>query len=118
MTMPHLVRVDQRRDRPSQKVEMSVSQLGLLSQEIAITNPDAVVFFTGPHYDARLRSSFPSVEYQAVSPTLARLKHYGLPVSAFKTYHPNYLRRSRQWSVLEDVVELIRTDQQRLASDT
>jgi len=95
---------------------MSVSQLGLLSQEIAITNPEAVVFFTGPHYDARLKSSFPNVEYKALSHTLARLNHYELPISSFKAYHPNYLRRSRQWNVLDDVVELIRNDQQRPAS--
>lgn len=114
----NLVKVDQWRDRPSLEVEASVSQCGLLQQEIAITTPDAVVFFTGPQYDARLKSSFPSVEYEAVSSKITRLKHSGLPVSSFKTYHPNYLRRSRRWSVLDDIAVLIRADQRRLASDT
>ena len=47
----NLVRVDQHCRRPCAEVENAVSELGLLNRELDILEPDAAVFFTGPHYD-------------------------------------------------------------------
>jgi hypothetical protein len=97
----NLIKVDKGQDRPEYDVEESICRLRILEQEISITKPDAVVFFTGPNYDQRLIDTFDGVEFSAHSPMLARLKHPLLPRQTYRTYHPNYLRRSRNWGVLE-----------------
>lgn len=100
----NLVKVDQARRRPSPQIEEAVSALELLPAEIEITRPDVVVFFTGPHYDQRLERTFPGVRLHEVVPGVRQLDHAALPYHSYRTYHPAYLRRSRQWHVLDQVV--------------
>lgn len=70
----------------------------LLVAEISILKPRVCLFFTGPDFDSRIQHIFPGIMYQSVANwpkrELARLEHPDLPVNAFRTYHPNYLRRS------------------------
>lgn len=70
----------------------------LLVAEISIIKPKVCVFFTGPDFDFRIRHIFPGVIYQTVPQwpkrELVRLEHPDLPTHTFRTYHPNYLRRS------------------------
>jgi len=81
--------------------------------EVRILDPTAVVFFTGPRYDAILRSEFPGLELNAVaghtSRQFAEAVHPALPNSAFRTYHPRYLRRSGKWSRVKDLAEFVVT---------
>jgi len=103
----NLVKVDQNGHRPNADLEEKVCALRILHEEISITKPDVVVFFTGPEYDQRLKKTFPSVRYVPDSRLLAKLKHPEFPALSFRTYHPNYLRRSHKWFVLRKIVEEI-----------
>ncbi|GAB3590305.1 hypothetical protein [Hymenobacter daeguensis] len=70
----------------------------LLVAEISIIKPKVCLFFSGPDFDSRIQRIFPGVVYQNVPEwpkrELARLEHPDLPAYTFRTYHPNYLRRS------------------------
>jgi hypothetical protein len=72
----------------------------LLVAEIPLLKPVVCLFFTGPDFDDRLQHTFPGLAYQPVAEwserALVRLVHPALPANTFRTYHPNYLRRSGQ----------------------
>ena len=102
----NLVKVDVAQKRPSSAIEELLSSASLLQDELAITQPDIVVFFTGPAYDERLRATFPSVEYERINDFINRLNHEALPEQTFRSYHPGYLRRSGNWSVIEELKTL------------
>lgn len=103
----NLVKIDQNRKRPNRELEEKVCSLNILQSELSITRPDVVVFFTGPYYDERLKSTFSGINFVPVSKMVATLIHPELPDLAFRTYHPNYLRRSGNWRVLEKIAELV-----------
>jgi hypothetical protein len=67
--------------------------------ELEILAPHVCIFFTGPYYDEIINSTFSGIEYEPVKGIpereLAALHHPKLP-STFRTYHPNYLWRSRK----------------------
>lgn len=102
-----LVKVDQNRFRPAFEYENIVSKCELLQAECKLLKPDVVVFFTGPDYDRRLLMTFPGLQ---MSPVIERalfvLEHNALPLRSYRTYHPNYLRRSKQWEILDRIVAL------------
>ena len=103
----NLVKVDVAQKRPLREIEELISTTGLLQHEIYITKPDVVVFFTGPWYDERLRATFPGVEYEQVNNFIDRLSHDELPGKTFRSYHPNYLRLSGNWPVMEEIKTLV-----------
>ena len=103
----NLIKVDVAQERPPRAIEELISFTGLLQHELSITQPDVVVFFTGPWYDERLRATFPGVEYERVNDFIDRLSHDELPVQTFRSYHPNYLRRSGNWHVIEQLKTLV-----------
>ena len=81
------------------------AQKGLLAEEIAILNPDVVVFFSGPRYEASLRCEFPDMRISPLSrrvpaSAVGVVRAAGLPVRTIRTYHPEYLQRSRQLGLL------------------
>lgn len=83
-------------------------QLGLLRGEIDILQPDVVVFFSGPRYDAAIRGEFPDMEISALSRRLPKstvgvVRASGLPPRTIRTYHPEYLQRSRQLGLLSQI---------------
>lgn len=100
----NLVKTDQNGKRPIPELEEAINTYQILQTELSITKPDIVLFFTGPDYDERLIATFPSVQIKPNSHLLSRLIHPQLPVASFRTYHPNYLRRSRKWHVLDKIV--------------
>ena len=105
----NLVKVDCNQHRPNRDLEDFVASLELLQREIEITEPQAVVFFTGPAYEERLRSSFPGVAAESLDEHhLSRLEHPGLPKASFRTYHPKYLRLSGRWRLLDRIADEIR----------
>ncbi|HVW84012.1 MAG TPA: hypothetical protein VHB50_05010, partial [Bryobacteraceae bacterium] len=87
------------------------AQRSLLLHEIAILNPGAVIFLTGPNYDREIKAEFPDVQFHPTSEIpvrmLARLKHPCLPEKTFRTYHPHYLQRARQWQLLEEIGKFV-----------
>lgn len=79
--------------------ENEVSTLDeILIEEIDILKPKICIFFTGPNFDHRIRGVFREIEFCKVDNwnerQLCQLKHPNLPEKTFRTYHPNYLRRS------------------------
>lgn len=87
----------------------------LLRKELAILDPNAVVFLTGPSYDDILADEIQPATWSAVSDhmpmrRLARLTaNQPFNPLMLRTYHPSYLARSRQWGdVLEQIVALVR----------
>lgn len=67
----NLVKVDQLGGRlRAPGLEAAVARVGLLQGEIEITNPDVVVFFTGPSYDGCLMDTFPGVTFNERSSDL------------------------------------------------
>jgi len=104
----NLVRVDQHGERPCAEIEEAVSDLGLLNRELSLLEPHAVVFFTGPYYDDRLRRTFPGVQYRELASYVERLEHQDLPYKAFRTYHPRFLWQAKKRSAIDVIKKEIR----------
>ncbi|MDR6232665.1 hypothetical protein Q3H58_005073 [Pseudomonas psychrotolerans] len=97
-----------------QAEEMNRLSGTLLVEEISILEPTAVIFFTGPRYESYLMSQFTDMEFSAISDIpisrMAYVHSSSLPKLSFRTYHPSYLSRSRQWHFLDNICDLIKTD--------
>lgn len=83
--------------RPNSEEAKIISQIDdLLIDEIKIIQPDVCIFFTGHHFDNRIKKIYTGVEFVNVSGfssnELTQLKHKDLPEKTYRTYHPNYLR--------------------------
>lgn len=106
-------RFDQERGAPSNENKRTLSELDfILFEELRIISPDVAIFFTGPSYDNRLFQLLPCA-IQAVDGfserQLCHLNSDLLPAKLFRTYHPNYLRRSSlEKSVIEVISALVR----------
>ncbi len=100
----NLVKIDQDGNRPSAEVEEQICRMGLLPVEIEILEPDVTVFFTGPRYDARLRSTFSALQLVPVGDSIDRIEHPELPFHTYRTYHPKFLRLARKWHTISDLV--------------
>lgn len=78
----------------------------LLTREIEILRPDAVVFFTGPDYDRYLELEFAGVEWVSVDGfsqrQISKITHPSLPSRAYRTYHPGYLSRGN-WHLVDQI---------------
>lgn len=98
----NLVKVDIGGRRPPKDVEAAVASLKLVETELAVTRPDAVIFFTGPRYDDRLKATCPGATIEELGNGTARI--HGMPFRAVRTYHPKYLRMKGLWAELDDVV--------------
>jgi len=100
----NLIKIAENGHRPSSEVEESICSLKLLESELKAYKPDVAVFFTGPRYDERLRATFPGVRYTPISKYVVRLDgHEALPLRSFRAYHPGYLRRAKQWPVIDQL---------------
>lgn len=104
----NLVKADLSKHRLSRALEDQVSHVPALQREIEITQPDVVLFFTGPRYDERLAATFPSARHVMLEPGLTRVVDVPGAMHAFRTYHPRYLRMSRRWSLLDRACEAAR----------
>ncbi|PAP75090.1 hypothetical protein [Rubrivirga marina] len=85
---------------------------GLLRHALDAARPHVIVFFVGPTepYADEIECQFPGVEFEAVDGhgprELVRLRHPALPAASFRSYHPNYLRRSGRWENVGRIAEL------------
>lgn len=116
----NLVKVQSRRDHrtsilalgPDDTRRVVEWQAPIVRRELAELAPGAVVFFTGPNYDDLLRIVFPDVRLEACLDgvpvrTLARVQSALLPRNTFRTYHPGFLNRNSQFSLIDQIAELI-----------
>lgn len=84
------------------------AQTGLLRHEIAVLKPDVVVFCSGPRYDATIQCDFPDMEVSQFCRSLPTssvgvVRASGLPLRTVRTFHPEYLQRSRQLGILSEI---------------
>jgi len=110
----NIITADQALRRPDPEIEEIICQYGLLRREISIMKGQAIVFFTGPCYDNRIKSVFPDVSFTPIplyEKYLCRLQHPILPFHSYRTYHPNYLRRRKQMNNILDHVSLLILDE-------
>lgn len=90
-----------------------VKHFNCLLSEIEIVKPDVIFFLSGPNYDHKINAQFESnlVFKQVFEDIPARqvaiIEHPKLPKHTYRTYHPNYLQRSRNDAHITKVVELI-----------
>ena len=89
---------------------LHTAQQGLLRFEIEVLRPDVVVFFTGPRYDRAICQEFPDADFEPVgrsfpASSLAFVRARGLPVKTVRTFHPEYLQRSRQMKLLQTIAD-------------
>ena len=101
----NLVKIADAGQRPRIQVEDEFARVELLQAEIRAFEPDVVVFFTGPEYDARLLTTLAGCRIETVSSTVASVKHSALPPRAFRSNHPNSYQLRRQWSRVDELVE-------------
>jgi hypothetical protein len=85
-------------------------QQGLLAEEVMILKPDIVVFLSGPRYDHAIRSEYPDLQISPISRRLPAsaagvIRAEGLPLRTIRTYHPEYLQRSRQLNLLSEIIK-------------
>jgi hypothetical protein len=81
----------------------------LLIDEINIMKPKICLFFTSYKFDYRLKNIFEQIEFIEAgdgfeAKALCRLKHPNLPALSFRTYHPQYLRRSGKEEAVIDFI--------------
>ena len=94
----NLNRYDQDKKRPSKSNREILSELDFLTlKELEILDPDVVILFTGPVYDFRIKSLLDGVLVDVdgfKKRELCLVKSPLIDATIFRTYHPNYLRRS------------------------
>lgn len=83
----------------------------VFADEVKIVSPDAVIFFTGPNYDADILDKLGETKFEKCTDAdvraFARVVNEKLPEKSFRTYHPRYLRESKNEHLLDELVKLI-----------
>lgn len=102
----NILKIDRHNGLPKRETIDKLLELKLLPEEIRVTQPEIVVFFTGPDYDELIKKSFPGIEINHLTKLTAQLYHPGLPANSFRTYHPNYLKLKNQWDQIELIAAL------------
>ncbi len=108
----NLNKVDQDSRRPTHDVEAAVRDVfPVVQEEIRLAQPNAVIFFTGPRYDALLSAVFPGALITPVTKFLATVAHESLPPISIRTYHPRFLRmRKVLKGTIEEILERIKSE--------
>jgi hypothetical protein len=94
-------------------------QVGLLTTEVVALKPTIVVFFSGPTYDQEIAKAFSDCTFEQVfsdrpEREIALIRSELLPPHSFRIYHPNYLQRSRRWSLIDRLAAHIRQSEMTL----
>jgi hypothetical protein len=94
----NLNRYDENEGKPSSPRLAELSSIDhILVKELQLISPDIIIFFTGPDYDERILKLLEATKNSS-SPFTSRqfceFKSSILSAKIYRTYHPNYLRRS------------------------
>jgi hypothetical protein len=93
---------------PQQKETVWSFLRGILTDEIRILKPHAVIFFTGPYYDEFLLSEFADAKLHSFGShderEAAWIEHSALPLTPIRTYHPRYLNRPSLQHVVDEII--------------
>jgi len=86
----------------------------VVNNEIAILQPDIILFLSGPDYDTEIRNSLPGVSFCALSNSfneraIAKLKYKNF-TNVYRTYHPNYLWRKGINTYFDEIIDDIKLE--------
>jgi len=93
--LTNLLRIDSM-GKPSPGVEedVTIKSNYILSSEIEILNPGAVVFLSGPSYDYLIEKTYPGSKFTEVpgfaTSEFSQIRHEKLPEKTVRVYHPDY----------------------------
>jgi hypothetical protein len=108
----NLVRCDYNHSTPldastAERTRMLEIQRSLVLDELTALQPHVCIFLTGPDYDFVLDRTFGPVRYEPAAGAPVRefalLSAPSLPALSFRTYHPNFLRKSKRWGYLDSL---------------
>ena len=100
----NLLKVDQNKQRPNKSIEDKICELSMLQNEIRITKPNVIVFFTGPTYDDIIQKTFPNSKIKKLNEYISLIEHDSLPKNSYRTYHPNFLMKKYDYkNVLNEI---------------
>jgi len=94
----------------------TVKHFNCLIDEVKITNPDIVLFFSGPYYDDKMKVQFEGeISFKKVfddipQRELARVEHSVLPRHSYRVYHPSSLQRQMKSNYIQRLVEHIKNE--------
>lgn len=85
---------------PPYMIKWQENWFNIIDQEVKLLKPDFIIFFTGPDYDKYIKKSFGEFTTSRIMDKkirqIAKLNFLeNKDLIAFRTYHPNYLRRSK-----------------------
>lgn len=109
---------DQNKRLPEEPIAEQLRQVSLLRDEMSILKPDALVFFAGRAYDYAITHDcyFPDAQFDKISKLWSRVQASALPAKTARTYHPNYLRRSKQFPVLDEIAVWLQQSQSDISA--
>jgi len=93
--------------------EQKISEIdSILIDEIEILSPKICLFFTGPSFDKRLENIFKGIKFVDLpnwkGRQFSKLVHPLIPENTYRSYHPNFLRRSKLEDQFIDFVASIK----------
>jgi hypothetical protein len=100
-----------KKDANDRRESVEKALQGILWEEIKILEPTDIIFFTGPRYDRYLKQSlngnveFAPIDDRYSTRQLAKFCINEPSIPGFRTYHPNYLQRSKNWQVIDLLVK-------------
>lgn len=86
----------------------------VLEEEIKITQPDVVIFFTGKLWDEKIQYvlsegiTFEKMHNDVSIDDLARVHGSNLPPKTYRVGHPQSMQLKKQWHIMEKIIEDIR----------
>lgn len=111
-------------------------KFNVLQDEIRITAPDIIIFFSGPDYDERIKAQFKAnVEFNSrvlknipekqLSLVKTGEENEIIPIHTYRTYHPSYLNRNKWYFLnsialdclgfnLEEIIDKLKSDFNKL----
>jgi uracil-DNA glycosylase len=112
----NLFMCDQRNSTPTEPAAEALRKLSMLRTEIAILDPHAIVFFTGGsrsayNYTLAHERYFPNAKFESVDPASnlwSAMQVDGIRAKMVRSYHPNYLWRSKNRSVLKQIANWLK----------
>ncbi|MGB5866596.1 MAG: uracil-DNA glycosylase family protein, partial [Arcobacteraceae bacterium] len=99
---------------PTKIIEWQNEWFKIVKKEIEILHPDIIFFFTGPNkYDEFIKKSlgeFSKLEVEGFNKrAFSKLEFKDININAYKTYHPNYLRRSKRKDIIQKIEEIVKS---------
>lgn len=90
--------------KPDQRVlDNEVRYFNVLPSELEILKPDICIFLSGPSYDGDLARKLPDLKILPFQDyplnEAARLQSSHLPFHSYRTYHPGYGNRYKDWYI-------------------